>query len=70
MENLVEDVEQYDREKPLVVAKTTGGREMAASVQSKMRVLKVRKQKVHAPLWGWLASAQLHCILKACAPVL
>lgn len=39
--DLVEDVEQYDREKPLVVAKNIGGREMAASVQSKLRLLKV-----------------------------
>eukprot|EP00903_Cladosiphon_okamuranus_P017019 g15686.t1 len=38
--DLVEDVEQYDRSKPLVVAKNVGGRDMAASVQSKLRLLK------------------------------
>ena len=56
--DLVEDVEEYDREKPLVVAKTIGGREMAASVQSKLRLLKVldpidlkeRTANEHGPL--------------------
>lgn len=45
--DLVEDVEQYDREKPLVVAKNIGGREMAASVQSKLRLLKVGARTEH-----------------------
>ena len=43
----MEDVEQYDREKPLVVAKNIGGREMAASVQSKLRLLKVGARTEH-----------------------
>lgn len=43
-------MEQYDREKPLVVAKNIGGRDMAASVQSKLRLLKVREEKTRAVL--------------------
>lgn len=37
----MEDVEHDDNEKPLVIAKKTGGKSMSASVQSKLRLLKV-----------------------------
>ncbi|CAM9904219.1 unnamed protein product [Scytosiphon promiscuus] len=40
VEDLVQDVEHFDKEKPLVIARAVGGREMAASVQAKLRLLK------------------------------
>ncbi|CAM9613703.1 unnamed protein product [Pylaiella littoralis] len=40
VEALVEDVENYDREKPLVLAEKVGGKSMSASVHAKLGLLK------------------------------